>query len=302
MIEALYALVGLVLAIVAAHTFADTAHPRRWTSGAFWLLFALTFLLGGRVPPQAIGVAVIAMALLAGFGGVRGGAHASGDAEARRASAVRLGNRIFLPALAISVVTLVYALLVPGGAFVGLGIGCIVAWLAALLVTRDTPLQSMREARRLIDALGWAAVLPQMLAMLGLVFTAAGVGKAVAAVATAYVDVNSLVVGVLVFALGMALFTIVMGNAFAAFPIMVGGIGVPVLVGVHHADPAVVAAIGMFSGYCGTLVTPMAANFNLVPVALLELEDRYAVIKAQAMTALPLLVCNIILLLVLVHR
>jgi uncharacterized membrane protein len=28
------------------------------------------------------------------------------------------------------------------------------------------------------------------------------------------------------------------------------------------------ATLGMLSGYCGTLVTPMAANFDLVPVAL----------------------------------
>ena len=37
----------------------------------------------------------------------------------------------------------------------------------------------------------------------------------------------------------------------------------------------------------------MAANFNLVPAALLELKDQYAVIKAQVATALPLLIINI---------
>ena len=56
------------------------------------------------------------------------------------------------------------------------------------------------------------------------------------------------------------------------------------------ANPAVMAAIGMFSGYCGTLMTPMAANFNIVPAALLELEDKNAVIRAQVPTALAILV------------
>ena len=37
----------------------------------------------------------------------------------------------------------------------------------------------------------------------------------------------------------------------------------------------------MLTGYCGTLMTPMAANFNIVPAALLELDDPYAVIRAQ---------------------
>jgi uncharacterized membrane protein len=55
-------------------------------------------------------------------------------------------------------------------------------------------------------------------------------------------------------------------------------------------------AIGMFSGYCGTLMTPMAANFNMVPAALLELPDKNAVIKVQIPTALTLLVVNIFLL------
>lgn len=82
-----------------------------------------------------------------------------------------------------------------------------------------------------------------------------------------------------VYVLGMALFTMVMGNGFAAFPVMTGGVGVPILVGVFHGNPATMAAIGMFSGYCGTLMTPIAANFNIVPAALLELPDKNAVIQ-----------------------
>jgi uncharacterized membrane protein len=49
-------------------------------------------------------------------------------------------------------------------------------------------------------------------------------------------------------------------------------------------------------------MTPMAANFNIVPAALLELPDRHAVIKAQVPTALPLLVANIFLLYFLMYR
>jgi uncharacterized membrane protein len=39
----------------------------------------------------------------------------------------------------------------------------------------------------------------------------------------------------------------------------------------------------------------MAANFNIVPAALLELKDQYGVIKAQIATALPLLIVNIVI-------
>ena len=100
---------------------------------------------------------------------------------------------------------------------------------------------------------------------------------------------------VLAYGLGMVLFTVIMGNAFAAFPVMTAGIGLPLLIQHHGAAPGVLGALGMLTGYCGTLLTPMAANFNLVPAALLELDDPNAVIRAQMPTAIPLLLVNLLL-------
>jgi uncharacterized membrane protein len=311
-IQYLYWLAGVILAITSFMTLTDRSNPKRWSTGLFWGLFAIAFLIGERIPPAAVGVGVLVMALIAGFGGVGFGKHEEMPDKARRASAGRLGNKLFIPALAIPLVTVFgamflkdirfggVALLDPANTtFVSLGLGCLMALGLACWLTRDTPVQAMRESRRLTEALGWALVLPQMLAMLGLMFNDAGVGKAVAHLATSYINMDFRLVAVMVYVLGMAMFTIIMGNGFAAFPVMTGGIGVPVLVGVYGANPAVMAAIGMFSGYCGTLMTPMAANYNIVPAALLELPDKYAVIKAQIPTALALLVVNILLLYVL---
>ncbi|HEX8588886.1 DUF979 domain-containing protein [Pseudomonas sp.] len=308
-IQYLYWLAGVILAITSFMTTIDRSNPKRWTTGLFWGLFAIAFLVGEKLPPVWVGVGVIAMAVIAGFGGVGFGRHENLNDQARRASAGRLKNKLFIPALAIPLVTVIGAVLLKNikfgdvflldpanSTFVSLGIGSLVALALACWLTRDTPVQAMRESRRLTEALGWALVLPQMLAMLGLVFNDAGVGKAVAHLATAYINLDFRLVAVMVYVLGMALFTIVMGNGFAAFPVMTGGIGVPVLVGMYGANPAVMAAIGMFSGYCGTLMTPMAANYNLIPAALLELPDKYAVIKAQIPTALAMLVANIVLL------
>ena len=77
-----------------------------------------------------------------------------------------------------------------------------------------------------------------------------------------------------------------MGNAFAAFPVMAAAIGVPILIQQSGGNPAVIGAVGMLAGFCGTLCTPMAANFNIVPAALLELKDQHGVIKAQVPTAI----------------
>lgn len=311
-IEYFYWLAGVLLMITAGMIVCDRTHPKRWTSGLFWALFALVFLIGDRLSPFVVGVGVLVMAAIAGIGGVGRGTHAELHIKAARASAGRLGHKLFIPALSIPLVTVIGSILLKntqiGGVplldpknttFVSLGIGCMVALVLACILTRDTPLQGLRESRRLTEALGWTMVLPQMLAMLGLLFNDAGVGTAVAHITTAYINMDYRLVAVMVYVLGMALFTVIMGNGFAAFPVMTGGVGVPVLVGIYDANPAVMAAIGMFSGYCGTLMTPMAANFNIVPVALLELPDKYAVIKAQMPTALMMLVVNIVLLYVL---
>ena len=311
-IQYFYWLAGAVLLITAGLIVSDRSHPKRWTSALFWALFSMVFLIGDRLSPFVVGVGVLVMAGIAGIGGVGRGAHAELPVKAARASAGRLGHRLFIPALSIPLVTVIGTVVLKhvqiGGVplldpknttFVSLGLGCLVALILACMLTRDTPLQGLRESRRLTEALGWTMVLPQMLAMLGLLFNDAGVGTAVAHVATAYINMDYRLVAVMVYVLGMALFTVIMGNGFAAFPVMTGGVGVPVLVGIYDANPAVMAAIGMFSGYCGTLMTPMAANYNMVPVALLELPDKYAVIKAQIPTALVMLAVNIVLLYVL---
>ncbi|MGA9341682.1 MAG: DUF979 family protein, partial [Rhodanobacteraceae bacterium] len=150
--------------------------------------------------------------------------------------------------------------------------------------------------------LGWAALLPMLLATLGTVFAATGVGDAVTAITGAVIPIDSRIACLVAFAIGMVVFTVIMGNAFAAFPVMMAGIGLPLLVLRHGAHPAVLGSIGMLTGYCGTLLTPMAANFNIVPVALLELPDQYAVIRAQLPTALALLAVNFLLMTFLVFR
>jgi uncharacterized membrane protein len=315
LLDHFYILLGLVLLVITLLSLRDKHNPRRYSTALFWGIYALIYLAGEQLAPAVAGALMILMALIAGFGGVSMGKSASLSGEERRSSAQRLGHKLFVPALIIPVATIIGATLLKDArigewflldqknlTLVSLGCGAVLALAAACWLTRSTPMQGMRETRRLVDSIGWAVVLPHMLAVLGLLFSEGGVGKAVAHITTSYIDMDSRFVAVTVFCVGMALFTIIMGNGFAAFPVMAGGVGIPILVGVYHANPAVMAAIGMFSAYCGTLMTPMAANFNIVPAALLDLPDKNAVIKAQIPTALPLLVANIFLLYFLMYQ
>lgn len=314
-LEYVYYICGILMAIIAALALKDQSNPKRVLTAVFWGLFAVSFLFGKIIPPMYMGIMVIIMALIAGIGGVRLGSYSESKEEERTARAGKFGNWLFIPALLIPLVTIIGTLglkdvTIAGLALleksnltlVSLGVACIVAFGAALTLTKETGMQSVRESRRLVDAIGWAAVLPQMLASLGALFALAGVGQAVSTLIGSVIPLDNRFMVVFAYCVGMALFTMIMGNAFAAFPVMTAGIGYPLIVVMHGGNPAVLCAIGMFSGYCGTLMTPMAANYNIVPAALLDLPDKNAVIKAQIPTGLILLTVNVFIMYFLIFK
>ncbi|MGB3461803.1 MAG: DUF979 family protein [Rhodanobacter lindaniclasticus] len=296
----------LIAAFLLYSGWRNLRDGHRWHA-AFWIVLGLLFgagdfilaqsAAGHALPAQIAGIGVIALACLAPR--LRRQAHPENrTAEQRLQSAIALGHRLFGPALLIPLVTLLVALF--GGYLVighfalfaksqmtltGLALACVIALLAAARVARTPVQEGVAEGRRLLDAIGWAALLPLLLAALGQVFTRSGVGAAIAEIATDFLPTGNATAALAVFALGMVLFTVIMGNAFAAFPVMMAGIGLPLLIHQHGAHPAILGAMGMLCGYCGTLLTPMAADFNLVPAALLELRNPYGVIKAQAWSA-----------------
>ena len=298
-----YILAGLTFALFAGLGFMDRSNPKRFGNAAFWGLLALSMLAGDYLGDFGNGLLVLALVAIAGAGqiGRAPGGEVPADLQAERAA--RYGNFLLLVALIIPAVALAGTFLfkwVPGLAdpnqatLISLALGVLAALAVGMTRLRSPPMLPAQQGRRLLDAVGWAAVLPQMLASLGAVFALAGVGEVVGGLIGTAIPQGSLFGAVLAFGLGMALFTMVMGNAFAAFPVMMAAVGLPLLIKHYHGDPAVVAAIGMLAGFCGTLMTPMAANFNLVPAALLELKSPYGVIRAQIGTAVPLLAVNIV--------
>jgi uncharacterized membrane protein len=320
-VEHIYWLVGAFLLVAAAMD----ARLRRWSASAFWAVSATPFLFGDAIlgaaqsgtrwPAQTMGIGLIALGILAARGKLRTQEDSPEEHAQRRESAQRFGNRLFVPALAIPLATVALVLAAPylrwdstplidaaQTTLISLGVACVIALLIGLRMTRAPFSQALGEGRRLLDALGWAALLPMVLATLGSVFAATGVGDSIAAIVGAVISADNRAACLFAFALGMVALTVIMGNAFAAFPVMMAGVGLPLLVLRHHANPAALGAIGMLTGYCGTLLTPMAANFNIVPAVLLELPDQYGVIRAQWPTAVVLLAMNLVLMWTLVFR
>jgi uncharacterized membrane protein len=302
-LDFIYALTGLVLMIFAALTFADRGNPHRVGAGAFWLTLGLIFAAGQMMPHRLTGLLVFLMVALDGAGWVRRGSRPEATKQQQVREADRLRDRIFLPVLLIPLVTFGFAVAfrllgldVNRGSLVGLGFGGVAAMVAGLILTGGAVREMMEEGRRLNDAMGAVNILPQLLASLGVVFTAAKVGDLIASGIQRIIPDNSLFPLVLANCLGMTLFTLVMGNSFAAFPVIASGVLVPLIVRPYGADPAMVAILTLTAGACGTLMTPMAANFNIVPAALLNMRKQYGVIEFQLPYALVMWIAHVVLL------
>lgn len=307
-LQHVYWLMGGLFAAYALLSLGDKTNKKRLWNALFWGLVATSLLAGNELGDRANGWLVIALSVVGGFSLLGRGAASTGEVE-RNAFGERFGNRLFIPILIVLLIavagTLAY-LYIPAvhatgwlepnrETFVLLCLGVLLAITFIFTWLKPPPLAPLQEGRRLVDAVGWAIVLPMMLSALGLVLRDTGVGGTIGGLILAVIPEGNVLAATFAFGIGMAIFTILSGNAFAAFPVMATAIGVPVLIQGYGGDAAVVGAIGMLAGFCGTLMTPMAANFNIVPVRLLELDDQNAVVKAQIPTALPLLLINILL-------
>ena len=314
-LEFCYLFAGFFFGGFAVLSAFDCGNRRRLGNAAFWGLMAASFLFGSYLKDWQNGLLVLALIVVGGCNLLGHGKPSTTTREERQESARRKGNWLFAPALLVPAIA-VFGTLTLAEAYIGtapladaknvtvisLVLGIVAALAVATIWLRPPILAPLQEGRRLVDLLGWAIVLPPMLASLGAIFALAGVGKAVGTIATRYLPLDQPFEAVAAYCIGMAAFTAVMGNAFAAFPVMTAAIGLPLIVHQFHGNPAIMAAIGMLSGFCGTLTTPMAANFNIVPAVLLELPDRNGVIKAQLPTAGLMLIANTLLMYCLVFR
>ncbi len=289
-LNAVYVLTGVVLLVFSLLGFRDRSNRHRVGTSVFWLILGLIFVLGSVLPHWITGLLVLLMVAIDGAGRV--GRRNSDDTEQSGQAQQKertIGNRIFLTVLSIPLVTFVLALVFRwlglnsnDGALVGLGYGGVAAVLVGLGLTRGTLREAFQEGRRLNDAMGAVNILPPLLASLGIIFTASKIGVLIAEGISKVIPGQNLFLLIVANCLGMALFTIVMGNSFAAFPVIVSGVLVPLIVKPFGVDPAMAAIITLTAGSTGTLMTPMAANFNIVPTALLDMRDQYGVIKFQA--------------------
>ena len=297
LLEVLFIVMGLVTAYVAFKSLLDKSNPKRVGTFIFWLMLAIVLAFGrfiNLIDPKISGVLIVIMALAAILRQVGPGKTEGVDPAYSQKMSDKFGYTIFIPTLSIGLSALAFALFTKLGALVGIGFGVILAIVLLLLMNRDNkPSTFLNDFQRMISLIGPLSMLPMLLASLGAIFTKAGVGEVIAEYVGKIIPEGNVTVGLIVFAIAMPLFTIIMGNAFAAITVITVGIGYPFVLQ-HISNPVAIGMLALTCGYCGTLCTPMAANFNIVPVALLEMKDRFGVIKKQWLPAIIILIFQIV--------
>ncbi|NFT83835.1 DUF979 domain-containing protein [Clostridium botulinum] len=294
LLEIFYIMLGLYMAITMIFTLKDKNHKTRIGTALFWGIISLIFIFGKIIPSIVTGILIVVIALLSAFKQINIGTLKQLDDTFTNLKAEQLGLKIFVPSLTIAIIAMIIASFTPLSGTVAIGISSTSALLITFILTKAKPIEFVEDSNRMFQSVGVFAILPQLLASLGALFTVAGVGDIISNIISGVIPQNNPLAGVIAYCLGMAIFTAIMGNGFAAFSVITVGIGVP-FVFAQGGDPVICSALALTAGFCGTLLTPMAANFNMLPAALLEIKDKNAVIKAQAPLALILLLVHIIL-------
>ena len=292
LLEVFYILVGLFFILTMLFTLKDKNHKTKYGTALFWGILGVIFILGKAIPSVITGLLIVVIGILAAFNQINVGTIKDLDSTFANLKATKIGIKIFVPSILIASVALIIAQFTAISGVAAVGIAAIIALISTFLITKATPSEFLEDSNRMFQSVGATAILPQLLAALGALFTAAGVGDVISGMISSVIPEGNILIGITAYCIGMALFTAIMGNGFAAFSVITVGIGVP-FVFAQGGNPIVASALGMTAGFCGTLLTPMAANFNILPVALLEIKDKNAVIKAQSIFAIILLAIHI---------
>ena len=293
-LEFIYVLIGLQFFYTAYRVFRAEDNEKKATTMTFWIILGVLFAFGKLIPPMVSGALVVVIGIISLINGIVVKGAVTNDEATEVEGSNRLGNRIFIPVIVMAVLAIILAKLIPESSSSILGFTAIVALVIIMIMTKTNFAGMMKQSDRMVQQVGSVAILPQLLAALGAIFAAAGVGDVIASIIGNMIPTISPWTGSIAYVLGMVIFTAIMGNAFAAFTVITAGIGVPFVIA-QGADPAIAAALAMTAGYCGTLLTPMAGNFNVLPVGLLEMDDKNGVIKEQALFSILMIVVHILL-------
>lgn len=290
--EFMYILCGIVTLSVAIRSLKN--EQNKYTTFLFWLIISIMFIFSKLIPSYIIGALIIVISILTLTKKVSVGQFSESSREFRLEMSKKYKNLVFIPALLIGVGAFLLLQIKGVSTSLALGLSAIISLIVAIIIFKPDVKETIEDTNKMVMNVGPSSFLPQLLTGLGAVFTAANVGEITSKYAQVFINEKYIITAIIAYCLAMAIFTMIMGNAFAAFSVITTGIAAPFLLS-KGLSPEIVGALGMTAGFCGTLMTPMAANFNVVPAAVLEMKSYTSILKTQVCVAIPLLISHIIL-------
>jgi len=294
LLEFFFMVVGAMFTYSGYRSLKDKTNEQNIGTAIFWFILGVLFIFGQWLPSVLSGLLVVGLGVITLFNQFGSSDEYEEDNEKSKRGAEKYGNAVFFPVILMAVSAVAISFAIPASSTTVIGIGAFLSLGLALIIFKPSTNEVLDETNRMVQQVGTTSILPQLLAALGIIFVEAGVGEIVADLIGIVFPAGSAFMGSLAYVLGMMIFTMIMGNAFAAFTVITAGIGVPFVFAIG-GDPVIAGALAMTAGYCGTLITPMAGNFNILPVALLEMKEEYGVIKAQLPIALVMAVVHVLL-------
>ncbi len=168
--EVFFAIIGLVFIATGIKAFRDSATAKHITTGIFWTIMGVCFIVGQYIPSWIVGVLIVASAVITAIGGVVQTKNDVPTKEETRANADRIGYKIFIPALTLALVSVVAAWLGLVSGNNAIGVSAVFGAIAVFAITKAPAKSIVTEGSRLLDNMGPVAFLPQLLAALGVLF------------------------------------------------------------------------------------------------------------------------------------
>ena len=178
LMEILYLVIGLVSIYTGVKNLKDKENTSPIGTAIFWCTMGIVIAFGRWIPNTINGAIIILMTIPPILKKVKIGKVSAPTAEETHRAFEKNGMKVFIPSLAIGVSAICFALFTKLGALVGVGFGVAVAMILLMIYSKEnTPKVFLADAERLLTVVGPLSTLPMLLASLGAIFTAAGVGN-----------------------------------------------------------------------------------------------------------------------------
>ena len=181
LLEVIYIFMGFMAIYTGVKNLRDKENKSPVGTCIFWCALGIVIAFGRWIPATVNGVLIVIMVIPAILQKVKVGKVSAPAEKEVDNNYKKIGMKIFLPALMIGICAIICALIPAIGALTGCGIGVILAAVILMLYSRDNkPTVFLNDSERLLSTVGPLSMLPMLLASLGAVFTAAGVGDVIA--------------------------------------------------------------------------------------------------------------------------